>query len=70
MVTCSVCGKDLEFNGVNTITLQVVIESDEDSDLTEFMQQLAGPYKLDHEYNICPECYLRSLGVPVGWKRG
>jgi hypothetical protein len=56
-VKCSVCGKEVsEMTMAKHIDLRVCYSGDGDLPIS------AGPH-VGHEYFICYECYLRSLGV-------
>ena len=67
MKNCSVCSKEVEMKnkpfsviGVRIIT---VIDGSLSKEEVEFLNKQFGVYDINKEYNICYECWLRSLGV-------
>jgi len=64
---CNVCNKDLVFiDDGGTDKAYVALDlcfgiNGEDERL--FIERMVGPYEIDKHYRICPECWLRALGV-------
>jgi hypothetical protein len=78
-IFCDVCGKDMTYHQEQNETLgwsgetsyigvQISVSS-EIPEMKEFFQKQLGPYELNKQYNICYECWLKSLGVPIPEKR-
>lgn len=66
MNPCAVCGKDMtQPGGGRTVGIELSMETNEETSpaMRQHMQEQFGPYKLDHKYAICWECWMRSLGV-------
>jgi uncharacterized protein (UPF0212 family) len=65
-IKCDVCEKDLVSNidGVDkayvALTLKFGIV---DENEREFVQRMLGVYEIDKSYHICPECWLKTLGI-------
>lgn len=67
---CDVCNKDLErqpheagsgpfvMNAVIGVQISIRMPPDD-----AYMQRQMGPYSHNKEYNVCYECWLRSMGV-------
>ena len=68
-VKCDACGKELVVVGDNDATIRFVavsinVSTDaKDELLTKAARISLGEYQLNKEYNICYECWLKSLGV-------
>ena len=71
---CSVCGKEVETKDgkFSLIGLQIIVSKDAiwnsdkadwDEDKKQFVQKQLGNYEIGKEYNICFECWLKSMGV-------
>lgn len=67
---CDACGKSMTFdNGSETgltvigISLQLNVKETSQPGYKAFIQKQLGPYLPDHNYNVCWECWLRSIGV-------
>ena len=66
--SCSVCGKDMRDPDTGTAVMGISISVGVATDLWEALEATArqfGPYWKGNEtcYEICYECWLRSLGV-------
>jgi len=60
---CDACGKlrtDPECGTWLALTVEVSVDN---PIYWNFAQRMMGPYDLNRRYNICWECYLRSLGI-------
>lgn len=70
MKKCNICGKELSFKDKDKtyrtiIGMQATMTPDKklSKKIIVFMQKQAGKYKLGKEYNVCWECWLKSMGV-------
>ena len=69
--TCDACGKSMmDEKGKTTVGISLHMtngyegnDSLERERLRAFLQRQSGPYALDREYEVCWECWLKSLGV-------
>ena len=64
MITCDVCGKSLQNpeNGSCLIGIGISVNAETEASKDYYQKQL-GKYKLGKAYNICFECWLKSLGA-------
>lgn len=61
---CSACGKEVESNGKSFIGITIKITYEDNKEFPiEFIQKQMGKYKVNKQYNICWECWLKSMGV-------
>ena len=60
---CDVCGKEMWDDKLRTALVGIRILLLPNEKYREFYQKQIGKYEVDKEYNICYECWLKSLGV-------
>ena len=62
MMKCAVCDKDFGKPPFVGISIQVGVKKNKGKNL-KAMKVSLGRYKLNKAYNVCFECWLKSLGV-------
>ena len=65
MIKCSCCGKGLETKHGDTLTgasFNINIK-DNTTFSKEFVKKQLGPYKEKFNYNLCFECWFKSMGI-------
>ena len=68
MKKCNVCGKEVEYKNEKGETIfisgiQFIVDC---KNLPkEFVQKNLGKYEIGKEYNVCFECWFKSLGIKL-----
>jgi len=61
---CDVCSKEMEEDGASLIGISSTFSAETfDTFSVEFTQRQLGKYEINKTYNVCWECWLKSLGV-------
>lgn len=68
MKHCNVCGKPLTLitdkGEISCVSLELLFTIPDGSpELQDFYRSLIGSYTPGKRYNVCQECWLKSLGV-------
>ena len=63
---CNMCGKEMtspdDFT-MRGMTIHISAGHEASEADVAWAQKQMGPYKLDHDYEICLECWFRSIGI-------
>ena len=62
-VLCDVCGKNMTNQRTKSSYIGLAVRISLHDGDTEFLQKQMGGYKIGKSYNVCYECWLKSLGV-------
>jgi hypothetical protein len=62
---CDACGKNMmDENRATSEAMTVIVHDGAESDTERrFLQHQLGPYQMERKYEVCWECWLKSLGV-------